>query len=75
MLLRFEASKTWRVVLKILIFTQLCLPISLDVIALVQCRPIRAMWEYVPDAVCWSLPRMQTYGYINSGKFAIDILL
>ncbi|KAF1972601.1 hypothetical protein BU23DRAFT_467336, partial [Bimuria novae-zelandiae CBS 107.79] len=73
MLLRFEASKTWRVVLKILIFTQLCLPISLDVIALVQCRPIRAMWEYVPDAVCWSLPRMQTYGYINSGKFAIAI--
>ncbi|KAF5844434.1 hypothetical protein GGP41_001372 [Bipolaris sorokiniana] len=66
MLLRFEASKTWRVVLKILIFTQLCLPISLDVIALIQCRPIRAMWEYVPDAVCWSLPRTQSYTYIYS---------
>ncbi|KAF2191599.1 hypothetical protein K469DRAFT_557880, partial [Zopfia rhizophila CBS 207.26] len=49
-----------------LIFTQLCLPIALAVFALLQCRPIRAMWEHVPDAVCWSPRKTQSYGYIYS---------
>ncbi|PVI04471.1 hypothetical protein DM02DRAFT_493476, partial [Periconia macrospinosa] len=66
MLLHFEISKTWRAVLRILIFTQLCLPIALDVGALLQCRPIRAMWEHVPNAVCWSPQKSQSYGYIIS---------
>ncbi|KAF1952266.1 hypothetical protein CC80DRAFT_572899 [Byssothecium circinans] len=64
MLLRFGISKTWRVVLWILIFIQLCLPITLIVFALLQCRPIRAMWEHVPDAVCWSPRKTQSYGYV-----------
>ncbi|KAH7108853.1 hypothetical protein B0J11DRAFT_449405 [Dendryphion nanum] len=66
MLLRFEISNTWRVVLKILIFTQLCLPSALAVVALLQCRPIRAMWEHVPGAVCWSPRKSQSYGYVYS---------
>ncbi|KAH7111819.1 hypothetical protein B0J11DRAFT_191023 [Dendryphion nanum] len=66
MLLRFDISNTWRVVLKTLIFTQLCLPIALAVVALLQCRPIRAMWEHVPHAVCWSPRKTQSYGYVYS---------
>ncbi|KAF1973061.1 hypothetical protein BU23DRAFT_641448, partial [Bimuria novae-zelandiae CBS 107.79] len=66
MLLRFEISNIWRVVLWILILIQLCLPLTLIVFALLQCHPIRAMWEHVPDAVCWSPRTTQSFGYIYS---------
>ncbi|KAH8684201.1 hypothetical protein BGZ60DRAFT_426605 [Tricladium varicosporioides] len=67
MLLRFEITYTWRVVLWVLIVIQVAMPIGSDIFQLLQCRPIRAMWETVPDAVCWSARKSQSYGYIYSG--------
>ncbi|PVI01417.1 hypothetical protein DM02DRAFT_467816, partial [Periconia macrospinosa] len=67
MLLRFEISNNWRVVVKILIFIQLCLPTSHTIMALIRCRPIRAFWEPVPGGVCLSNHRTVIYGYTASG--------
>lgn len=72
MLLRFEISKTWRVVLWILIAIQFTMAIGSNIFQLVQCRPIRAMWEPVPNAVCWTARQSQSYGYIYSGSFSIE---
>jgi hypothetical protein len=69
MLLRFEISSTSRVVLWGLISIQVAMPIGSDIFQLLQCRPIRALWELVPDAVCWSAGKSQSYGYIYSGLF------
>ncbi|KAL5326362.1 hypothetical protein ACEPPN_004046 [Leptodophora sp. 'Broadleaf-Isolate-01'] len=66
MLLRFEISKAWKVILWIAIAIQIAMPIAADIFMLLQCRPIRAMWEPVPDAVCWSPGKSQSFGYIYS---------
>ncbi|KAF4633287.1 hypothetical protein G7Y89_g4824 [Cudoniella acicularis] len=71
MLLRFEISKTWRMVLWILIFTQFAMAIGSDVFQLLQCRPIRAMWETVPDAVCWTAQISRSYGNGHSKRSSI----
>ena len=73
MLLRFEISKAWRVALWILIIIQVGMPIAADIFELLQCRPIRAMWEPVPNAICWSAGKSQSFGYIYSGSSQFDI--
>ncbi|RYP89952.1 hypothetical protein DL770_003910 [Monosporascus sp. CRB-9-2] len=50
MLLRFSISKAWRIVIWALILIQFAMAIGADIFQLLQCRPIRAMWEPVPDA-------------------------
>ena len=67
MLLRFDISKAWKVVIWIAVVIQLCMPVAADIFILLQCRPIRAMWEPVPAAVCWSPAKSQIFGYIYSG--------
>ena len=69
MLLRLEISTVWRVMLWVLILIQLALAIGADIFQLLQCRPIRALWEPVPDAVCWTPGTSQSFGYIYSGLF------
>lgn len=74
MLLRFQISNTWQVVLWILIFIQVTMAIGADVFQLTQCRPIRALWEPVPDAVCWSAEKSRSYSYVYAGLLSTDIL-
>ncbi|KAH7060783.1 hypothetical protein B0J12DRAFT_545183, partial [Macrophomina phaseolina] len=75
MLLRFDISKTWRVVLWILIFIQFVLPVAANVFQLLQCRPIRSWWDKVPGAVCWSPRTSQSYSYIYSSIGIISDLV
>ncbi|KAF2681430.1 hypothetical protein K458DRAFT_391817 [Lentithecium fluviatile CBS 122367] len=72
MLLSFPISKAWRVTVWVLLVIQTAMPIGADVFQLLQCRPIRAMWEQVPDAVCWSAGVSQSYGYIFAGSVLFD---
>ncbi|KAH7357411.1 hypothetical protein BKA66DRAFT_574410 [Pyrenochaeta sp. MPI-SDFR-AT-0127] len=64
MLLRFPVSYAWRVTLWILVVVQIALPIGANIFQLLQCRPIRAMWEPVPGSVCWTNRTSQSFGYI-----------
>jgi hypothetical protein len=71
MLLRFEISRTWRVVLWTLIAIQVAMAIGANIFQLLQCRPIRAMWEPVPGAICWSADTSRIYGYVYSGSLSL----
>ncbi|KAH7386424.1 hypothetical protein BKA64DRAFT_645984 [Cadophora sp. MPI-SDFR-AT-0126] len=66
MLLRFEISKAWKVIVWIAIAIQIAMPIGANIFMLLQCRPIRAFWDLVPDAVCWPPRKSQSFGYIYS---------
>lgn len=59
----------------VLIFIQLALAIGYGLVMVLQCRPIRTFWEYVPDGVCWSDERSQIFGRTNTGKFSIKIVI
>jgi hypothetical protein len=63
MLLRFQISTTRKMVTWVLIIIQLALAIGSGLVMFLQCRPIRAFWEPVPDGVCWSNKNSQIYGY------------
>lgn len=69
MLLRFPISKAWHVVLWALIVTQFAMAIGADIFQLLQCRPIRALWEPVPGAECWSAETSRIYTYIYAGAY------
>ncbi|KAJ4300798.1 hypothetical protein N0V90_002886 [Kalmusia sp. IMI 367209] len=69
MLLLFPISKAWRITLRILIAIQVIMPIGANLFALLQCRPVRAQWEPVPNATCWSTAVSQSYGYIYAIGF------
>ena len=73
MLLSFPISKAWRMKLRVLIVIQIGMPIGANIFQLLQCRPMRAMWEQVPDSVCWSAQVLQSYGYVYAGSFPFDI--
>lgn len=75
MLLRFPISKAWKRTLWILLAIQLIMPIGANIFALLQCRPVRALWEFVPTAVCWSDKISQIYGYIYAGMSLQSLVL
>ncbi|KAM5353201.1 hypothetical protein ACJZ2D_016904 [Fusarium nematophilum] len=64
MVLRFEISRPSRAGVWILIAIQVIMAIGATVFALANCRPIRAAWEQVPEAVCWPARVSQIYGYV-----------
>ncbi|RYP67428.1 hypothetical protein DL769_005760 [Monosporascus sp. CRB-8-3] len=51
-----------------LIVIQFAMAIGADIFQLLQCRPIRAMWEPVPDAQCWSAETSRSYSYIYAAS-------
>jgi len=52
LLLQLTQERAWRILLWALIGFQLAALISCDVVEMLQCRPIRAMWAKVDGAVC-----------------------
>ncbi|KAH8706973.1 hypothetical protein GQ44DRAFT_493994 [Phaeosphaeriaceae sp. PMI808] len=64
MLLSFPISKAWKITLWVLLAIQVVMPIGANIFTLLQCRPVRASWEPVSGAVCWSNQVSQIYGYI-----------
>ena len=55
LLLQFTASTTWRVLLKCMVGFDLVILVINETIVLTQCRPMRAMWDVVPDAQCFTV--------------------
>ncbi|KAH7111881.1 hypothetical protein B0J11DRAFT_413640, partial [Dendryphion nanum] len=53
---------------------QIATMVGVNICQLVQCRPIRAMWELVPGAECWTSKQMVIYGDVYSSiGIACDI--
>jgi hypothetical protein len=65
MLLQFDSSVVWRVTLWAAIGFQVAVAFSSDVTILLSCHPIRAMWDDVPNATCWTPQQvaMTTYTF------------
>jgi hypothetical protein len=52
MLLRLNISRVWISILWVAILVELSIGICANALQLTQCRPIRALWEPVPNATC-----------------------
>jgi hypothetical protein len=52
LLLNITQERVWKIVLWVNIGFQCLAFASLDILQLLQCRPIRANWMFVPDAQC-----------------------
>ncbi|KAK0710821.1 hypothetical protein B0H67DRAFT_265765 [Lasiosphaeris hirsuta] len=82
LLLQFTPYKVWRALLWTTIVLQVVLLISCDIVELVQCRPIRAIWADVDDAEClpaeslWnSAYGMVAFGMFSDALFAVQPML
>ncbi|CRK23755.1 hypothetical protein BN1723_000904 [Verticillium longisporum] len=56
-----------RIILWSMIVLQVGALIVTETITLLQCRPIQAIWEDVPDAQCLSIKTLQVGGYLYTG--------
>ncbi|KAH7028257.1 hypothetical protein B0J12DRAFT_684233 [Macrophomina phaseolina] len=66
LLLRFFDTPAWRWSLRILVASIILSIIGGIIAQLIECRPLRAMWEAVADAKCWTNTEMQIFGYVQS---------
>ncbi|KAF2176443.1 hypothetical protein K469DRAFT_481414, partial [Zopfia rhizophila CBS 207.26] len=64
LLLQFDSSIRWRIVLYVFIVTQVAVPFSFDISHFNKCRPLRAMWEKVLGAKCWTKEQNLVFYYI-----------
>ncbi|KAH6981630.1 hypothetical protein BKA56DRAFT_672437 [Ilyonectria sp. MPI-CAGE-AT-0026] len=56
-----------RVILWSMCVLQVGALVVMETLTLLQCRPIHATWEHVPDAHCLSIKTMQAGGYLYTG--------
>lgn len=75
LLLHITLERGWKVVLWVNIVIQ-CLALgACDIVQLVQCRPIRAMWAVVPDARCLPLDQVWATVCFFGGEFDTRLVL
>nr|CEG05002.1 unnamed protein product [Fusarium clavum] len=70
LLLKFASTKVWRTIIWFIIGIQSICVISTEVFQLIQCRPINAHWEEVPDAQCLSAQHIWICGYATIGNIS-----
>ncbi|GLA52518.1 hypothetical protein AnigIFM63604_009382 [Aspergillus niger] len=63
-LISLHRAKIWHAILWCVVFVQLAAALGTTVCLFIQCRPLRAMWDVVPDARCWAPPRLHIYGFV-----------
>jgi len=71
LLLQLETSLPWRVTLYTVASLQFAVALCTDVVQLIECRPLYAKWEQVPDAICWTPEMSRAYYYFTIGKCPI----
>ncbi|KAM5341192.1 hypothetical protein ACJ41O_015301 [Fusarium nematophilum] len=67
LLLKFALTKAWRAIIWFTIGIQAACAIGTEIVQLIQCRPINAHWEEVPDARCFSPQQIWISGYATIG--------
>jgi len=71
--LRTRRDREWRWVFCWIIFVQVVCTIATNVIQVVQCQPISALWDDDVAAQCWPPGRTQMAGYVTLGETIIFI--
>jgi hypothetical protein len=72
--LKTRQDREWQWVFCWIIFMQVTCTIATNVIQVVQCQPISALWNDDVAAHCWSAERNQLAGYVTLGKRYIILL-
>ncbi|KAL5592354.1 hypothetical protein FOBRF1_013380 [Fusarium oxysporum] len=67
LLLKFASTKAWRAIIWFMIGIQAACILGTEIFQLIQCRPINAQWEEVPDARCLSAQQIWICGYATIG--------
>jgi hypothetical protein len=68
-LLQFDSSVLWRVTFWAAICFQISVALTVNVTLLLSCRPIRALWDDVPNATCWTPQQNFISSITNTGKY------
>ncbi|KAH6715137.1 hypothetical protein BKA61DRAFT_721895, partial [Leptodontidium sp. MPI-SDFR-AT-0119] len=75
-LLQFSSSKIWKGILWTLITIQVMISTGLLMFMLFNCRPLRAFWEPVAHAQCWSRKYAMVFDWVSSVTvILIDFIL
>jgi hypothetical protein len=69
LLLRLNPSPKWRATLWVTMSLQIANLIGTEAVELLQCRPIRAKWEAVPNSKCFNSEQMWALGYSFTGRY------
>ncbi|KAF4417545.1 hypothetical protein F53441_14511 [Fusarium austroafricanum] len=75
LLLKFASTKAWRVIIWFTIGIQSAYIMGIEIFTLIQCRPINANWEEVPDARCFSAQQIWICGYATIVALFGDLTL
>jgi len=73
LLLNITQERTWKIVLWVNIVFQGLALAALDILQLVQCRPIHANWTFVADARCLPPDHVWTIVCLFGGQYSIDM--
>lgn len=68
-LISLHRAKIWHAILWGTVSIQLAAALASTICLFIQCRPLRAMWDIVPDARCWAPPQLHIYGFVYTGKY------
>jgi hypothetical protein len=72
-LLPLTTSLPWKIILWANIGSQLVLLTWAEIFELIQCQPLRAVWETVPDAKCFSTEEMWQAAYASIGELGWNV--
>jgi hypothetical protein len=72
--LKTRQDREWRWVFCWIIFVQVACTIATNVIQVVQCQPISALWNDNVTAQCWPAERTQLVAYVTLGKENVILL-
>ncbi|KAI6749279.1 hypothetical protein HG530_015118 [Fusarium avenaceum] len=75
LLLKFASTKVWRAIIWFTIGIQAACVIGTEIFQLIQCRPINAHWEEVPDAECLNAQQIWICGYATIVALLGDLTL
>lgn len=68
LLIQFGTSRTWKISLMAVIVIQMVILLGSEILLLCSCRPIRALWEIIPDAQCLPSRVQWITGYVYTGE-------
>ncbi|KAH6949453.1 hypothetical protein DER45DRAFT_580327 [Fusarium avenaceum] len=72
----FSTSKSWKMLLWFIMGFQIVTLAASEIFQLLECRPVRAMWEPVDDAECMPMQKVWVIGYVFVGaSMASDLVL
>lgn len=64
----FSMSKSWKMLLWFIMGFQIVTLAASEIFQLLECRPVRAMWEPVDNAECMPMQKVWVIGYVFVGN-------